>query len=84
MSTRSINFQVDPAQIEEVVRRVFREMQSKSSELSPNGRESEMVRQQPDIEDEIRAASIEATDPGTRRLREALQRIMSKELISAK
>lgn len=44
MGTQSINFQVDPAQIEEVARRVFREMQSSSSELGQSDSELEIVK----------------------------------------
>ncbi|MBA2527902.1 MAG: hypothetical protein ACR2HX_13020 [Pyrinomonadaceae bacterium] len=44
MGTQTISFQVDPAQIEEVARRVFREMQSSSSELCQSDPEIEMVK----------------------------------------
>lgn len=44
MGTQSISFQVDPAEIEEVARRVFREMQSTSADLSQRDPEIEMVR----------------------------------------
>jgi hypothetical protein len=60
MDTRSISIQVEAAQIEEMVRRVFREIQFTSSELNQSDPDKEVFRQLLNPEDETSAALASA------------------------